>query len=359
MHKTWLPSLGVLAMASAAHAECPSGGVPGTDVREGATYKVVAVSPEDAFYSDRAEIIGQVGEVTERGSSDGCWVGGEVVFTDGSSKYFYRVELAPTGAGGAIGGLTLDPEPTPWGCPPGAVSQVRNGERLQILQIHNEDAYHSSRSQYERKWGRPDGMSISNTPCFFGGSFTLDDGTSMYFYKASFTRGGSTDTKPKMATGAGCPESSWTGTLWSGQRVKILDVHKDDAWLPEHDEIVGQSGMIETSLEGSGCWLEGAVRTDDGTYRFFHKVAVGEPAEKPIPTLRAASRKNTLPKGTAVQLVDIHYYDGHAHERERLVGKECTVAEEDLVETGSAWLGGHLKCGARTYSFFRVRVAEL
>ena len=322
-------------------------------MRAGETYKVVAVSPDDAFYADRAAIIGMVGTFTEPGSTDGCFLGGEMVFTDGSSKYFYRVQVAPSS-----GGAVAMPEPAPWGCPPGAVSHVREGERIRILHIHNQDAYYNSRGMYEGKWGRPQGMSVSDSPCYFGGSFNMDDGSSLYFYKASFTRGGSTDSaKPKLSTEEGCPEGAYAGTLWPGQRVSVLEVHDKDAWTGEAAEIEGQSGEIQVAMEGS-CWLQGAVRTDDGVYRFFHKVAVGEAQPAPEVVLGPASRKRKLPEGASVQIVDIHYFDAHAANRDRLVGKQCSVVEGDLVDTGSGWLGGHLDCGGRTYSFFRVRVSE-
>lgn len=343
------------AAAQTASGPCPAGGVSSAEVRDGGSYKVLAISPKDAFHSDRAALIGEIGSVSQVSASGACWVSAELLLPDGSSRFFHEVELVPVDRA-----IATAPVPDAWtaSCPPGAVAAAYPGERLQILTIHPEDAYHTSRSQYERKYGRADGLSTSDTPCFLGGSFTLDDGTSMYFYKASFSRGAPVDARPKLAQEEGCPEGAVAGPVWPGSRVSVLAIHADDAWFPDRAGLEGQFGATETTLEGQGCWLEGAVRTDDGTYHFFHKVAVGAAQPSPVIRLAPATASTSLPEGTAVQIVDLHYYDGHNPRRDRLIGQDCEVEAGDLQDTGEGWLGGKLSCGGRSFSFFRVRVAE-
>ncbi|MCO4745296.1 MAG: hypothetical protein KC912_10955, partial [Proteobacteria bacterium] len=347
-----------LLLAGPAWADCPGGGVAASSVETGGLYKIVGVSSEDGYYDDRAELIGQTGSFEDISVNGECHVGGQFHGADGSSRYFYKIEVVRTD-GQAIG-LLPAPVGAGLGCRPGAMSYVPPNTRVTILEISPDDAYFSSQSQYLGRSGIAESLAVQEG-CFMGGSFMLDPapgsptGQSMYFYKATFSQGtGRTTTvAPKLASGEGCPDGAYAGPLWTGTRAKILAVHERDAW-GEDVELVGTAGEVQASLNGSGCWLEGGFRGDDGVYRYFYRAAFGEAEPKKRPVIRTADPVNVVREGGRVQIADINFQDGLYGKRDRWIGQECTVVDGDLIDTGAGWLGGHLECPDRTVSFFRI-----
>ena len=72
----------------------PAAGIAYASVPSGTRVKLLEVSSEDAYFSDKATIVGKHG-VTEEATSlkDGGWHGGSIRCNDGSSYYFYKVQI--------------------------------------------------------------------------------------------------------------------------------------------------------------------------------------------------------------------------------------------------------------------------
>ena len=72
----------------------PHAGIAHEAVPSGTRVKIVDVAADDAYYADRATIVGKHC-VTEEETSlkDGGWHGGSIRCNDGSSYYFYKAQL--------------------------------------------------------------------------------------------------------------------------------------------------------------------------------------------------------------------------------------------------------------------------
>lgn len=116
----------------------------------GEAVRIVAVSPEDAFYTEADSLIGRNCYPTEamRYQEDG-WQGGPMTCRDGQSYYFYKAALGadpshadldlpvkpPLGRGPVA---PVPPKPVPVGPVAGALIE---GTRVKILEISSDQAY--------------------------------------------------------------------------------------------------------------------------------------------------------------------------------------------------------------------------
>ena len=156
-------------------------------VPNGSRVKVVDIASDDAYYSDRAAIIGKLCTLSEDSSfKDGSWHGGQVSCADGSSYYFYKAAYVVQGlgaVGGAVGGggaaaIAGDR----------VMHQVRKGIRVRVLDIASDDAYYSDRGSIIGKRCTTDEPSSYKEGGWQGGQVRCDDGSSYYFYKAAYEK---------------------------------------------------------------------------------------------------------------------------------------------------------------------------
>ena len=116
----------------------------------GEAVRILAISPEDAFYNDAASIIGRNCYPTEamRYHEDG-WQGGPISCWDGQGYYFYKAAL---GADPSHSDLKLPVEPSVGDGPVAPVppkreeigpvaGALREGTRVKILAVSSDDAF--------------------------------------------------------------------------------------------------------------------------------------------------------------------------------------------------------------------------
>jgi len=322
---------------------CPSGSYTGTEVYSGTRVRILAVSPEDAYYGTRHSIEGKVGRVEGTWSKMGepCWFAGQFYADDGSSNYFYQAAVEILS-----GGEVAD------SCPPTAsTASLTEGTRVKVLAIHSEDAYHSDAARIIGIQGKVSGDLHSNGGCWMGGGFTADDGTYYYFYKAAVEVIAYTPSTP-------CPPGANTAPLSEGTRVKIVALHPDDAYHSDAARIIGTVGVVSGGLTSSdGCWMGGGFTADDGNYYYFYKAAVtvlgGGSAPTPTGERFMGSMVST---GQRFRIVALHPDDAYYPDRVNILGKHCH-ANAQMNNQGPGWYSGEVGCDDGTdYYFFKVGI---
>lgn len=145
---------------------------------------VLDISSEDAYFSDKATIVGKACVTQEETSfKDGGWHGGSVSCLDGSTYYFYKAALSDSGIT-VTGALSV---PTGGGAAPAAgiaYQSVPSGTRVEIVDVATDDAYHSDRATIVGKHCVTEEATSFKDGSWHGGSIRCNDGSSYYFYKA-------------------------------------------------------------------------------------------------------------------------------------------------------------------------------
>ncbi len=168
-------------------------------VAAGEPVKLLALNAEDAFYGDRATVVGRLCYPTDSMTLyDGGWHGGPVECWDGASYYFYKVALGvdPTHSpvdpatfgtggeeggvlGGVVGGLV-------GALGDGGTGNLEHGRRVKITDIHSEDAFYADKARLIGKQCTVDGdlhVQAYGEPWYGGGLKCKKD--SYYFYKVA------------------------------------------------------------------------------------------------------------------------------------------------------------------------------
>jgi hypothetical protein len=157
--------------------------VVGTGVRatqsvpKGSVVKIVDVHSEDAYYSDRSNIIGKTCTLGDDSSfKDGEWHGGSVEC--GTDSYYFN-----KAAYEVISAAAAAPPPVVTGAR--ATAEVPSGTTVLIVDIHSEDAYYSDRSNIIGKT-----CTLSENSSFKDGEWhggpVMCGSDSYYFYKAAY-----------------------------------------------------------------------------------------------------------------------------------------------------------------------------
>lgn len=275
----------VLAAATLVIPVAHAGAPPRTPIPEGTWVRLFDVGPQDAWYAHRAQlsdVVCQVGPGPMRPQT-ATWFDGHVRCDDGQKYTFYQVTFELLSGEPPVSSTA--PQTTPGGtepvCPEGAFTgqSLAEGSRVQVLAVHPDDAYWDVRKQLEGTEGLVAGDLHNNgNSCWFGGGFTADDGEYSYFYKAAVrvlaqAKAPGTSTAAAQPT---CPEGVATNeSIPKGHRVKIVDVHPDDAYYASRFDILGKSGTVDETLEQTGaCWYAGSVVSDGGDHWYFFRASV-------------------------------------------------------------------------------------
>lgn len=161
------------------------------DVRAGEAVRIVALSPEDAYFSDRAEIVGVTCYPTDDMSyNEDGWHGGPMTCWDGRTFYFYKVGLAtdPTHGnmdiqpqvetGGGLGALLGGGDDRT--SDPGVLDE---GTKVVIKDVSPDDAFFSDRMSLIGKSCKVTGdLHPQNDADWYGGGLTCKKNY-YYFYK--------------------------------------------------------------------------------------------------------------------------------------------------------------------------------
>ena len=303
--------------------------------------KVIDVSPEDAYYGDKATIVGTVCTTDSASSYHGDgWQGGQVKdCTDGSSYYFYKAAYLVVGGGGGTGPAAL----------PGtrATRALAGGSRVRILDIHSTDAYYSDRGGLIGLVCTLDSASSLNDAGWHGGPAHCDDGSARYFFKAAYEELGRA--APTMPAGAA------TASVPTGSRVTIAEVSPEDAFFGQRDALVGVScTLAEPSTFKDGFWHGGSAVCDDGQSYYFYKVAYRVAAAAPAVTVPPNALDYSLPAGTRVVVAAVHPEDAYYSDRGSMLGKRCTVGEQTTLRD-RYWHAGPMTCDdGSSYYFYKA-----
>jgi hypothetical protein len=113
---------------------------------------------------------------------------------------------------------------------------------------------------------------------------------------------------PTLAWGQACPAGAEAGPhILNGTRVTLLEIAQDDSYANER-WLIGKEG-VATGLVNSehSCWYGGEVRFDDGTSRYFYRVAVDAgSASGTWPTCDAGALVAPIPHGTQTLVLGVH-----------------------------------------------------
>jgi hypothetical protein len=165
-------------------------------VHAGEAVRIVGLSREDAYYSDRESIVGKDCYPTDEMSyNDDGWHGGPMACWDGDTYYFYKVGLAPDPthanqdlggasggvAGGALGGV-IGGYPDGGGDAP-APGSLDDGTRVTIRDVAPDDAFYSDRTSLIGKQCKVTGdLHPQGGGGWYGGGLTCKKNY-YYFYK--------------------------------------------------------------------------------------------------------------------------------------------------------------------------------
>ncbi|MBM4389892.1 MAG: hypothetical protein FJ090_02110 [Deltaproteobacteria bacterium] len=138
---------------------------------------ILAVHPEDAFYNDRAAIVGKTCYPTDAMTLyDGGWHGGPLACWDGATYYFYKAAM-----GADPSHVPVDPAMLG-----GGVDVIQHGTRVKILDVSPEDAFYDDRKKLVGKSCQVDGdLHQQDMAGIWYGGGVLCKKDSYYFYKVS------------------------------------------------------------------------------------------------------------------------------------------------------------------------------
>ncbi len=243
--------------APAPAAPVSSAGRASGPVAKGAKVKLVDLSSEDAYYADKAGIVGKSCTATDALTDHGGgWYGGPIACEDGSDYYFYKVGIS-TGAASApatAGARDL-------------TASVPAGTPVVIKDISSEDAYYADRSGIIGKTCAPGEASTYYTGGWHGGPFACTDGSSYYFYKAALTSVGG-------GASAGTAGQDLGEKVADGTRVTIRDLRTGDLYYDNRGDYIGQACTVKGDLHRNDGLFYGGGLTCGGQYWYFAYVSV-------------------------------------------------------------------------------------
>ncbi|MSQ02459.1 MAG: hypothetical protein EXR71_11300 [Myxococcales bacterium] len=236
---------------------------------------------------------------------------------------------------------------------------VPGNERVQILEVASDDAYYTDRDTIVGLTCTTDGESTHQGEGWHGGSVKdCDNGNTYYFYKAAYLDQGPA---PAVAVVPALPGLRATRPLPSGARVKVLDVHAEDAFFVNRTTITGKTCRLEgESTLNDGEWHGGQVYCDDGSSYYFYKAAYEELAGGTVSTtpVPAGVVTTSLPAGSRVRIADVASDDAYFPDKATIVGKLCTLSEESSFKDGM-WHGGNVNCDDASSYYFHKAAYEL
>ncbi len=239
---------------------------------------------------------------------------------------------------------------------------VPGGEQVRITELSTEDAYYVDRDTIVGQICVTDGPSTYNGDGWQGGAVKdCGNGATYYFYKAAYVDVGPAPVvaAPAASLIPAIPGLRATRALPNGTRVKLLDIHSEDAYFAERSTMLGKLCTLgEESSFKDGEWHGGSATCDDGSSYYFHKAAYEEQAAAaqappPSPGVPLGVATYSVPAGSSVRIADIHGEDAYYSTRSSIIGQVCTLDEDSSLKDGS-WHGGPAHCGSESYYFYKA-----
>lgn len=343
-------------------------------VPSGTQVIITDVHPDDAYYSNKAEYIGRKGTVSgseplELMDSKGAyWFAGEIVFDNDDSPYFYKVSLK-TPSGDVIKGedapvddyvaeTATNGKGADWG------STIAPGTKFTIVALSPDDSYYDSRSTYIGQSGSVGDRELrtqhDESGYWYSGPAVLDNGGSAYFFKV-----GLVPYDPDYVVSS--PSVTEEGKIRGGSTVTILDIHADDAYVGDSEEMVGLRGTVAPEgLEESTSpgYYSGSITLENGEDPYFYKVKVkvvkvgtlSPPVieeeedyyyEEPVVA-------DVMP-GTRFTITDISSDDAYYGDRKKLIKQTGIVGADGLTKRTDGektWYSGPVELDKEGYKYF-------
>ena len=239
-------------------------------------------------------------------------------------------------------------------------------ELVRIVEVSSEDAYFSSKDTLVGRACTTDEATTINGDGWHGGGAHC--GTdSYYFYKVAYQDMGpapvTAATTPTGTVVPAIPGLRATAPIPSGTRVKLLDIHSEDAYYADRSTMLGKlCTFAETSSFKDVEWHGGSVNCDDGSNYYFYKAAFEVQGAAAVPvaasTVSAPSTSglalHALPNGERVKIMDVASDDAYYADRAGIIGKTCTLQDTSSVKDGG-WHGGQIGCDdGSSYYFYKA-----
>jgi hypothetical protein len=298
-----------------AEAVAPPASATVESVSPGDTVVLRDVGPTDAYYADRAALVGKsctvAGDTTR---ADGAFW--HAILDCGMAQPLVFVEVAFDVAHGAIPA----------------------GHAFKILDLSEQDAYYNQKADIVGTTCLALEAMVPKDGPWSGGS-AFCDGSEFYFYEASVEDQG---------------ESAYAKDVAQGAKFEVLVLTANDPAAPGP---VGQQCTASADLFMTGpIFYAGPVECADGQSYWFTQAAlklVDAGGAPPVERFMGTS----LPKGASVRIVAVGPMDPWQPHADDLAGETCRVKRKSgLVSAGDGWFDGVLKCDGVRLTFQQVGV---
>lgn len=373
----------------AANTGAPSdikSGFSGT-IPSGTKFKIIEVSTEDSYYSDRNDIVGKTGTTTGTLTVDNDgFTSGSISTDDGKSYYFYKVKLGKSDAKVSTTptvAAKIGPAPASTAKPVKYITgTIKKGTSVYVAEISPDDSYYSDRFDLVGKKGQVDKSDMTmKEDGYYAGDFKYDDGSTGYFYKAKFSKepvaklekpaGGNTDSQ------SGYDYTEWDKAvndpdIQDGDRVEIVAVSPEDSYYDDKDDYIGKQGYVQNvEIDDQEDGYGGDIELDNGSKPYFYLVKLKKLSGSKTSSSSSASATSTssassssdlpskIERGTKVVVTDLDKDDSFYTSKDKYVGKTGRVAE-GLNAQGNGCYSGKINFDDKSDAyFFKVKVTIL
>lgn len=338
-------------------------------IPKGTAFKIVQISVDDSYYSDRSDIEGKTGITTETIiTDDDGYVAGSLNTSDGSNYYFYKVRLASNGTStksSKTSTVTTSNQKIKF-----VTGTIQKGTTLYVAEISPDDSYYSTRFEKVGKKGKVTKQNMTmKEDGYYAGDFTYDDGSTAYFYKVKFSKTPVDKLIPTEADKANTSSDDiwsdiyssddsedWTTAkndddIYEGDKVKIIAISKEDSYYDDREDYIGKEGVAgEIDYDADENSYGGKIKLDNGDDPYFYQVKLVK-IKNSSSSSSSSSPKETITKNTKVKVVDIDSDDSHYNNRSKYVGKSGKVAEI-LTHQGNGLYSGKILFNDGTDAYF-------
>ncbi len=359
-----------------------SGSIP-----SGTKFKIIEISTEDSYYSDRSEIVGKTG--TTSGSltvDDDGFTSGSLSTDDGKSYYFYKVKLGKSDAKVSTTSTVAAKTATTVASTAKPVKYItgtiKKGTTVYVADISPDDSYYSDRFDLVGKKGQVDKSDMTmKEGGYYSGDFKYADGSTGYFYKAKFSKEPVAKLE-KTEDSKSDSKSGYDYTEWDkavndpdiqdGDRVEIVAVSPEDSYYDDKDDYIGKQGYV-SNLEPDD--LEdgygGDIELDNGSKPYFYLVKLKKISGSSVASSSSgtssssttssssSSSPSKIERGTKVVVTDLDKDDSFYTSKDKYVGKTGRVAE-GLNSQGNGCYSGKIVFDDKSDAYFyKVKVTIL
>lgn len=369
--------------ASSAVSSGFSGSVP-----SGTKFKIIEISTEDSYYSDRNEIVGKTGTTKSSLTVDNDgYTSGSLTTDDGKSYYFYKVKLGKPYAKVSSASTTAAKTPSPAVSVSSAkpikfiTGTIKKGTAVYVAEISPDDSYYSDRFDLVGKKGKIDQSDMTmKEDGYYAGDFKYDDGSTGYFYKVKFSKepvAKLEKTDENKSEGKSDSKSGYDYTEWEkavndpdiqdGDRVEIVAVSPEDSYYDDKDDYIGKQGYVSNvEIDDLEDGYGGDIELDNGSKPYFYlvklkKISAGRTPSRLTTTTSSSSSSDLskIEKGTKVVVTDLDKDDSFYTSKDKYVGKTGKVAE-GLNSQGNGCYSGKIVFDDQSDAYFyKVKVTIL